>query len=86
LDNQNNSQLLCRTMLFIMPGYDFKVINGIITNYHLPKSTLILLVAAFTGKDLWRSIYNSALENNYRFLSYGDSSFLFKENSNTIIN
>ena len=67
-----------RTKLFIMPGYDFKIVNGIITNFHLPKSTLILLVAAFTGKDLWRKIYDSALENEYRFLSYGDSSFLFK--------
>lgn len=80
LDSHNLSQFSFRTKLFIVPSYGFKIINGIITNYHLPKSTLILLVAAFTGKDIWRKIYNTALENNYRFLSYGDSSFLFAGN------
>lgn len=77
LDGNNLSNLYGRTKLFILPGYNFKIVNGIITNFHLPKSTLILLVAAFTGKDLWRKVYNEALEKNYRFLSYGDSSFLF---------
>lgn len=75
----NRATFSGRTKLFIMPKYDYKVIDGIITNFHLPKSTLILLVAAFTGNELWRKIYNSALENNYRFLSYGDSSFLLKK-------
>ncbi|MDT3738275.1 MAG: S-adenosylmethionine:tRNA ribosyltransferase-isomerase [Candidatus Kapabacteria bacterium] len=76
--NENNLNYITgRTKLFIMPVYDFKTINGIITNFHLPKSTLILLVAAFTGKEMWRRIYNEAADNNYRFLSYGDSSFLF---------
>jgi S-adenosylmethionine:tRNA ribosyltransferase-isomerase len=76
--NENNLYYITgRTKLFIMPGYDFKTVNGIITNFHLPKSTLILLVAAFTGKEMWRRIYNEAADNNYRFLSYGDSSFLF---------
>ncbi len=80
LNSHNLSQFSFRTKLFIVPSYGFKVINGLITNYHLPKSTLILLVAAFTGKDMWRKIYNTALDSNYRFLSYGDSSFLFAGN------
>lgn len=78
LDKNEIKLLSGETSLFIVPGYDFKIINGMITNFHLPKSTLILLVAAFTGKDLWRYIYSSAIENNFRFLSYGDSSLLLK--------
>lgn len=65
------------TSIFIMPGYSLKVVDGLITNFHQPGSTLILLVAAFVGPD-WRKIYQQALENNYRFLSYGDSSLLFR--------
>lgn len=68
--------IIARTKLFIVPGYDFGVVKGIITNYHMPKSTLILLVAAFLGDDLWKKAYGEALEKDYRFLSYGDSSFL----------
>lgn len=64
-----------QTEIFIYPGYKFRMCDGLITNYHLPGSTLILLVAAFIGDD-WKEVYRSALENNYRFLSYGDSSFL----------
>jgi S-adenosylmethionine:tRNA ribosyltransferase-isomerase len=66
------------TSMFIIPGYEFKIINGLITNFHLPKSTLLLLIAAFAGKDFYRKIYDEALSNDYRFLSYGDSSVLFK--------
>jgi S-adenosylmethionine:tRNA ribosyltransferase-isomerase len=65
------------TEIFILPGYDFKVCQGLITNFHQPGSTLILLVAAFLGDD-WREIYNSALRSNYQFLSYGDSTLLLK--------
>ncbi len=75
---QNYNSIAGKTALYIIPGYDFKVIDAMITNFHLPKSTLILLVAAFTGKNLWRKIYDEALNNDYRFLSYGDSSFLYK--------
>jgi len=64
-----------RTQIIIVPGYRFKIINGLITNFHLPKSTLILLVSALIGAD-WKKVYNHALQNNYRFLSYGDSSIL----------
>lgn len=66
------------TEIFIMPGYTFKVCNGLITNFHQPGSTLILLVAAFT-KGAWKKIYDEALTNDYRFLSYGDSSLLWNK-------
>ena len=76
--NKNNlSVIVGHTEIFIFPGYDFKVCDALITNFHLPGSTLILLVAAFVGED-WRRIYESALQENYRFLSYGDSSVLFR--------
>jgi S-adenosylmethionine:tRNA ribosyltransferase-isomerase len=76
LDKNNLSEIRGRTELFVIPGYNFKIVKGLITNYHLPKSTLILLVAAFLGKELWKKVYSKALNNNYRFLSYGDSSLL----------
>ncbi len=65
-----------QTSLMIAPGYNFKVINGMFTNFHLPKSTLLLLVSSFLGYDLWKRTYDYALSNNFRFLSYGDSSLL----------
>jgi len=67
------------TKIILVPGYDFKYITGLLTNFHLPKSTLILLVSAFIGTTKWKLAYNAALENNYRFLSYGDSSLLFNK-------
>lgn len=68
--------LSANTQMIIVPGYEFKVVNTLITNFHQPRSTLLLLVAAFVGNN-WKQIYQYALENNYRFLSYGDSSILF---------
>lgn len=65
------------TRIIIIPGYDFKITNGMITNFHLPKSTLLLLISAWVGKD-WKRIYSYAKENDFRFLSYGDSSLLFR--------
>ncbi|RED96999.1 S-adenosylmethionine:tRNA ribosyltransferase-isomerase [Marinoscillum furvescens] len=67
--------LIGHTEIFIYPGYSFKLCKGLITNFHLPGSTLILLVAALIGDD-WRKVYQEALNANYRFLSYGDSSLL----------
>ncbi len=67
------------TSLFIVPGFHFRIVDILITNFHMPKSTLILLVAAFAGLGRWRNIYDEALANGYRFLSYGDSSLLFRE-------
>lgn len=64
------------TEIFIMPGYTFRMVDGLITNFHQPGSTLVLLIAAFAG-ERWREIYDSALEEGYRFLSYGDSSLLW---------
>ena len=59
--------------LFINPPYDFKIIDGLITNFHLPKSTLLLLVSSLAGKDRIISAYKEAVENKYRFYSYGDA-------------
>ena len=59
--------------LFIYPGYRFNVVDGLVTNFHLPKSTLLMLVSAFAGRDLIQKAYQAALENNYRFYSYGDA-------------
>jgi S-adenosylmethionine:tRNA ribosyltransferase-isomerase len=64
------------TQIIISPGYEYKIVDALITNFHQPKSTLLLLVAALVGDD-WRKIYEFALNNNFRFLSYGDSSLLF---------
>lgn len=69
------SQISGTTGIMIKPGYQFKVCKGLITNFHQPGSTLMLLVAAFVGED-WKKIYEEALNNNYRFLSFGDSSLL----------
>jgi len=71
-------RIYAETKLFIVPDYQFKLVNGLITNFHMPKSTLMLLVAAFLGKELCLKVYNEALTKNYRFLSYGDTSLLFR--------
>jgi S-adenosylmethionine:tRNA ribosyltransferase-isomerase len=63
------------TSIYILPGYEFNVCDALITNFHQPGSTLIVLVSAFIGED-WKNVYSTALENGYRFLSYGDSSIL----------
>ncbi|MES2002287.1 MAG: tRNA preQ1(34) S-adenosylmethionine ribosyltransferase-isomerase QueA [Pseudomonadota bacterium] len=64
------------TAIFITPGYRFKAVGGLVTNFHLPKSTLFMLVSALMGLELMKAAYAHAIENNYRFYSYGDSSFL----------
>jgi S-adenosylmethionine:tRNA ribosyltransferase-isomerase len=61
------------TDLFITPGYEFRVVDGLFTNFHLPKSTLLMLVAAFAGLDRIRRAYAEAVERRYRFFSYGDA-------------
>jgi S-adenosylmethionine:tRNA ribosyltransferase-isomerase len=60
------------TDLFIYPGYDFKVVNGLVTNFHLPRSSLLMLVAAFAGRDLTLAAYRHAVAAGFRFYSYGD--------------
>jgi len=64
------------TNLFITPGYDFKIIDGLITNFHMPKSTLLILVSAFAGRENILRAYNEAAESGYRFLSFGDAMFI----------
>lgn len=64
------------TNIFITPGYKFKIIDMLITNFHLPKSTLFMLVSAVAGLDRMQAAYHHAIENKYRFYSYGDSSIL----------
>lgn len=61
------------TSLFIQPGYEFRVVNGMLTNFHLPRTTLLALVAAFAGLDNIRRAYRHAIDNRYRFYSYGDA-------------
>lgn len=61
------------THIFIYPGYQFKVMDGLITNFHLPKSTLIMLVSAFAGRDFILSAYGQAVKEKYRFFSFGDA-------------
>jgi S-adenosylmethionine:tRNA ribosyltransferase-isomerase len=75
MDRIGTDTLIGETSIFIKPGYKFRICKGLITNFHQPGSTLILLVAAFIG-DNWRKVYEEALAKNYRFLSYGDSSLL----------
>ena len=59
--------------LFIYPGHQFNVVDALVTNFHLPKSTLLMLVSAFAGRDLIQKAYQEALQHNYRFYSYGDA-------------
>ena len=66
------------TKLFIYPGYKFKVVDMLITNFHLPQSSLLMLVSAFIGYDNMRHIYKTAVDKKYRFLSYGDAMLLKK--------
>ena len=69
-------ELVGQTEIMIFPSYKFGICKGLITNFHQPSSTLLMLVAAFVGENTWKEIYNVALSNNYRFLSFGDSSLL----------
>ena len=64
------------TSLFIMPGYRFRIIDALITNFHLPKSTLVMLVSALVGRERILEAYRHAVEEKYRFFSYGDACFI----------
>ena len=67
------------TNIFIYPGYTFKAIDGLITNFHLPKSTLLMLVSALSKKEYILNAYEYAKENNFRFFSFGDAMFIKKD-------
>lgn len=77
LDKHGLDELKTDTRIIIVPGFKFRVVDTLVTNFHQPESTLILLISAFVGGD-WRTIYDYALANDFRFLSYGDSSLLFR--------
>lgn len=71
------------TAIFITPGFDFRVVDTLITNFHLPKSTLLMLVSAFAGYDHMRALYRHAVTNGYRFFSYGDAMLLQRTPAST---
>ncbi|TPE42589.1 S-adenosylmethionine:tRNA ribosyltransferase-isomerase [Pontibacter mangrovi] len=75
MDNMNTDHLHASTQIIIAPGYTFRMCQGLVTNFHQPESTLLLLVSALIGEN-WRNVYQHALAHDYRFLSYGDSSLL----------
>ena len=78
MEQQGLERLRAATEIMITPlGYNFRIVRNIVTNFHQPKSTLLLLVSAYLGGD-WHKIYDYALANNFRFLSYGDSSLLIR--------
>ena len=68
------------TSIFIYPGYKFKAVDALITNFHLPKSTLIMLVSAFMGREFTLEVYKHAVEEKYRFFSFGDAMFIYGRN------
>jgi S-adenosylmethionine:tRNA ribosyltransferase-isomerase len=65
------------TDIFIFPGYRFKVVDVLLTNFHLPKSTLLMLVAAFAGRERILEAYRVAIERKFRFYSYGDAMLIY---------
>jgi S-adenosylmethionine:tRNA ribosyltransferase-isomerase len=65
------------TDIFIYPGYEFTVVNALITNFHLPKSTLVMLVSALAGRELILAAYEEAIRQEYRFFSFGDAMFIY---------
>lgn len=78
LDSHGAGTFVADTRIIIAPGYSYKVVSGMVTNFHQPRSTLLLLVSAFTGDSRWREIYDYALAGDFRFLSYGDACLLCK--------
>lgn len=78
LDRHHAEAYMGSTQLMIAPGFQYRIISGMITNFHQPQSTLLLLVSAFVGEDHWRAIYDYALDHDFRFLSYGDACFFQK--------
>ena len=83
MHNRKMERLVCRTRLLIAPGYQAQMVSGIITNFHQPQSTLLLLIAALAGPQ-WREIYNYALSHDFRFLSYGDGSLIKINNKQNV--
>ncbi len=80
-DNEKFVPCSGETDIFIYPGYKFKAIDGLITNFHLPKSTLVMLVSAFSKKEYIINAYKVAVDNKYRFFSFGDAMYIEKNNT-----
>lgn len=78
MERNHMATVEAETRIIIVPGFCFRVVDKLITNFHQPKSTLLLLISAFVGGDCWRDIYRFAMDNEFRFLSYGDSSLLYR--------
>ncbi len=77
MKEHNLYDISASTSIIIIPGYDFRMINGMVTNFHQPRSTLLLLISAWVGQK-WKEVYRFALENDFRFLSYGDCSLFLR--------
>ena len=75
-DNTEFKECSGWTDIFIYPGFEFKAIDALITNFHLPKSTLLMLISALAGKDKIMKAYKEAVKEEYRFFSFGDSMFI----------
>jgi len=75
-ETETLSECVGETDIFIYPGFEFTQVDRLLTNFHLPKSTLIMLVSAFAGKELTMKAYSQAVEEKYRFYSYGDCMLL----------
>ena len=73
------------TAIFITPGFEFKIVDKLLTNFHLPKSTLLMLVSAFAGFDAIKQAYAHAIDKQYRFFSYGDA-MLIEKSSQSVLN
>jgi len=82
LSREKLKSIIAKTQIMIVPTFRFRIVDKIITNFHQPRSTLLMLVSAFVGSDNMKSIYDFALNNDFRFLSYGDSSLLHRVNVN----
>ncbi len=73
---REGTKIVCQTRIFIYPGFAWKLVDGLITNFHLPGSTLLMLVASFIGYEKVMELYAYAIENKYRFFSFGDAMLL----------
>ena len=69
------------TSIFIQPGYDFQIVDGMFTNFHMPRTTMLLMISAMAGKDMIQTAYRHALQSDYRFLSFGDSMLILNSGS-----
>jgi S-adenosylmethionine:tRNA ribosyltransferase-isomerase len=77
-ENGTLAPIAGETALFITPGYRFRAVDAMLTNFHLPRSTLFMLVCAFSSLDVMRRAYTHAIDSGYRFYSYGDACLLFR--------